>query len=99
MGMKSVNEDGGECWRMWYRTRRERLLRLSGPPPENLCADQIKLTLCCRYARWLLLNPRVVRYLSKNHAAELRQLRSILTEFDYGASSRSSITEHPHGVR
>jgi hypothetical protein len=82
MGMKSANEDGGDCWRMWYRTRREHLLRLSGPPPQNLSADQIKLTVCCRYARWLLDNPRVVRYLSKNHAGELRRLRRILTEFD-----------------
>ena len=82
MGMKSVSEDGGECWRMWYRTRREHLLRLSGTPPQNLCADQIKLTVCCRYAGRLLGNPRVLRYLSKNHPGELRQLRSILTSFD-----------------
>jgi hypothetical protein len=39
MGMKPINEDGGECWRMWYHTRREHLLRLSEPPPQNLCAD------------------------------------------------------------
>jgi len=82
MGMKSVNEDGGECRRQWYQTRRATLLRLSGPPPQNLCADLLQLTIGCRYVEWLLKNPRVLRYLRKNHAVELRQIETILVDFE-----------------
>ena len=82
MGMKSVNDDGGECRRQWYRTRRATLLRLSGRPPENLCADLLHLTIGCRYVEGLLKNPRVHRYLNKHHATELRRLQSMLTEFE-----------------
>ena len=82
MGMKSVNDDGGECRRQWYRTRRATLLRLSGPPPKNLCADLLHLTICCRYVEWLLENPRVLRYLRRNHATELRQLETVLADFE-----------------
>lgn len=85
-GMKSRNDDGGECWRKWYRTRGANLLGLSGPPPKDLCADLLNLTICCRYVEWLLKNPRLFRFLSRNHAGELRQLQSLLAEFE--AASR-----------
>jgi len=82
MGMKSIREDEGECWRKWYLTRRTNLLSLSGPPPKNLCDDLLNLTLCCRYVEWLLKNPRLFRFLSKNHPSQLRRLQSLLAEFD-----------------
>jgi hypothetical protein len=81
MSMKSASEDGGECWRRWYCTHRANLLQLSGTPPKNLCADQLRLTTCCRYAEWLLKNPRVLRFLTKYHPAELRKLEDVLAEF------------------
>jgi hypothetical protein len=80
--MKSANEDGGECWGRWYRTRRANLLRLSGAPPKNLCIDQLNLTVCCRYAESLLQNARVNRYLAKHHPTELSALQGLLGEFE-----------------
>jgi hypothetical protein len=80
--MKSIDEDGGECWEKWYRSRKAHLLRLSGPPPKDLCVDELTLTLGCRYGEWLLLNPRVLRYLTKNHSADLRKLQDLLAEFE-----------------
>jgi hypothetical protein len=82
MSMKPVSQDGGECWQKWHRTRKANLLRVSGPPPTNLCADQLNLTVCCRYAEWLIKNRRIFRYLTKNHSAELRKLQNLLAEFE-----------------
>jgi hypothetical protein len=89
MSMKPVSQDGGECWRKWYTTRRANLLNLSGPPPMSLCADQMKLTISCRYAELLLKNPGILRYLRKNHSSELRTLQNLLEEFD--GSCRTAI--------
>ncbi len=80
--MKSVSKDGGECWRQWYRTRHAHLLSLSGPPPKDLCADELELTACCRYAQRLLKNDRVLRFLTRNHPLELRTLQTLLTTFN-----------------
>lgn len=80
--MRSISQDGGESWRKWYRTRKATLLRLSGSPPKSLSADQLNLTVCCRYAGWLLENPRVFKYLSKNHLPELGKLQDLLAEFE-----------------
>jgi hypothetical protein len=80
--MKSASEDGGACWRKWYRTHSANLLRLSGPPPKNIRADQLKLTILCRYVGALLKNQRVFRYLGKYHSIELRQLQSVLADFE-----------------
>jgi len=79
--MKSVSQDGGECWRKWYATRQAHLLRLSGPPPKDICVDQLKLTTCIRYAELLLENPRIFRYLSKNHSTDLRRLQRLIEGF------------------
>jgi hypothetical protein len=81
-GMKSRKDDGGACWKQWYRTRRATLLRLSGEPPKALCVDQLNLTVCCRYAELLLNNARITRYLSRYHLGELRGLQDIVREFD-----------------
>ena len=64
-GMKSRKQDGGACWRQWYRTRKANLLRLSGEPPANFCIDQLNVTVCCRYAETLIANSRINRYLAK----------------------------------
>ena len=80
--MKSASEDGGACWRKWYRTHSANLLRLSGPLQENLRADQLRLTILCRYVDTLLKHQRVFRYLVKYHSAELRQLQSVLADFE-----------------
>lgn len=80
--MKSASEDGGACWRKWYRTHSANLLRLSGPLQEHLRADQLKLTILCRYVDGLLQNRRILRYLSKYHSTELRQLQGVLAEFE-----------------
>ncbi len=80
--MKSRKDDGGACWRQWYRTRRANLLRLSGEPPKNLCIDQLNLTVCGRYAESLLKNARITRYLAKYHPGELRGLQTLVREFD-----------------
>jgi hypothetical protein len=80
--MKSVSEDGGECWEKWYRTRKTHLLRLSGPPPKSLCRDELNLTQCSRYTERLLKNPRILRYLMKYHPAEVLQLQTLLREFE-----------------
>jgi|SRR5581483_4917712 len=81
-GMKSFAEDGGVCQREWHRTRRRNLLKLTGDLPQNLCLDEIKLTICCRYAESLLKNLRVKKYLLKHHTAELQQLQKLLSEFE-----------------
>jgi hypothetical protein len=80
--MKSRKQDGGACWRQWYRTRRANLLRLSGEPPPNLCIDQLNLTICCRYTESLLNNARMNRYLAKYHLGTLRGLESVMGEFE-----------------
>jgi hypothetical protein len=82
MGMKSAREDGGECWRQWYRTRKANLLHLSGEPPANLFINQLNLTVCCRYSESLVKSFRISRYLSKHHPSELRELRELLVEFE-----------------
>jgi hypothetical protein len=58
------------------------LLRLSGPPPKNLCSDELNLTQCCRYSEQLLKNPRVLKYLIKYHPAEVLKLHTLLREFE-----------------
>jgi hypothetical protein len=80
--MKSVSKDGGECWRKWYQTRHANLLKLSGPPPKELCLDELAITVCCRYAQSLLKNARILRFVAKNHPRQLRQLQTLLREFD-----------------
>jgi len=85
--MKSASEDGGECWRKWYRTHSANLLRLSGPFPKNLRSDQVNLTICCRFVQGLLKNRRVLRYLSRYHSSELRQLQSVVAEFERSRQS------------
>ena len=80
-GMISHKQDGGACWRQWYRTRKANLLRLSGEPPKDLCIDELNLTICCRYAETLLKNGRIRRYLLKHHPKELRQIEQVLADF------------------
>jgi hypothetical protein len=80
-GMKSRKEDGGACWRQWYRTRKFHLSVLSGPLPKNLCMDQVKLTVYCRYLESLLQNPRISRYLTKYHAEEMTKITRRLAQF------------------
>jgi len=86
-GMKSRKQDGGACWRRWYRTRRANLLRLSGEPPQNLCIDQLNLTVCCRYAESLLNNARIDRYLAKYHPGARRGLQALVGEFENSCQS------------
>jgi hypothetical protein len=81
-GMKSFSQDGGECWRKWYRTRNANLLRLSGESPKSLCNDQLNLTICRRYTESLLKNSRINKYLVKHHASKLRELQNLLIEVD-----------------
>jgi len=81
-GMKSRKQDGGACWRRWYRTRRANLRLLSGKPPQNLCIDQLNLTVCCRYAESLLNNARISRYLARHHPAAQQDLQALVAEFE-----------------
>jgi hypothetical protein len=81
-GMIARKQDGGACWRRWYRTRKAHLLALSGELPETLCLDQLNLTVCCRYADSLLLNSRINRYLAKHHPSRLRELEAIIVAFE-----------------
>jgi hypothetical protein len=81
-GMKSFAEDGGACQREWHRARRRNLLKLTGELPQNLCLDEITLTISCRYAESLLKNPRVTKYLLKQHPAELQGLQNLLSQFE-----------------
>src|SRR5258706_15618137 len=92
-GMKSRKDDGGACWKQWYRTRRANLLRLSGELPMNLCIDQLNLTICCRYAGSLLKNARITRYLAKYHPAELHALRYLVGKFDSICQSSTLLPE------
>ncbi len=80
--MISRKQDDGACWERWYRARDARLLALSGEPPKALCADQLKLTVCCRYADSLMKSARINRYLTKYHSKALRELQVILDEFE-----------------
>lgn len=80
--MNPVEQDRGEHYRRWRSARNANLLRLSGEPSKTLCADQLTLTVCCRYAGFLLKNTRVHRYLTKHHASELHQLEELLAEFE-----------------
>jgi hypothetical protein len=82
MSMKSFSEDGGACQKQWHRTRRKHLLEVTGALPENLCADEITLTICCRYGESLLKNPRVKKYLAKQHPNELRNLEQLWADFE-----------------
>ena len=80
--MKSFAQDGGESYRKWHRARLAQLLRLSGKPPQSLCIDELNLTVCCRYADMWMRNARISRYLAKYHAQELRQLKTLVEEFE-----------------
>ncbi len=91
--MKSLDQDGGECNRKWHRTRLAYLLRLSGEPPQNLCIDELNLTICCRYAESLMRNTRINRYMDKYHAEELRQLKNLVAEFERICENPRSITQ------
>jgi hypothetical protein len=82
MSIKSFSEDGGACHRQWHRTRRKHLLQLTGELPKNLCQDEITLTICCRYAESLLKNPRVTKYLAREHPNELRNLEQLFADFE-----------------
>ena len=81
MPMKSIKQDGGECRRKWYRTRRVTLLRISGDPPKTLCMAELNLTIGCRYVESLLENARIIRYLAKHHPNELETSQNLLDEF------------------
>lgn len=91
--MKSFDQDGGECYRKWHRTRLTHLLRLSGEPPQNLCIDELNLTVCCRYAKSLIRNTRINRYLDKYHPQELRQLKNLVEEFERNCENPDSVTQ------
>ncbi len=80
--MRSFDQDGGKCYRKWHQTRLTHLLRLSGEPPQNLCVDELNLTVCCRYAQSLMRNARVNKYLGKYQPEELRQLKTLVVEFE-----------------
>jgi hypothetical protein len=80
--MVSRKQDGGACWRRWYRTRKAHLLALSGKLPSSLCPDQLNLTVSCRYADSLLKNSRIKRYLAKYHPSRLRELETIVVAFE-----------------
>lgn len=80
--MKSVEQDGGECFRKWHQTRRANLLRLSGGLFPTLCIDEVCLTVCCRYVETLLQQPRISRYLGKHHAREARKLQRLLDDYE-----------------
>ena len=82
MSMKSVKQDGGELWRKWHLTRQEHLTRISGHFPRDLCAQELEMTVFCRYAELLLHNQRINRFLSRNHATELLSLRNWLDRFE-----------------
>ena len=82
MSMKSVKQDGGELWRKWHRTRQEHLKHISGHFPRDLCAQELEMTVFCRYAEVLLRNQRINRFLSRNHATELLSLRNWLDRFE-----------------
>jgi hypothetical protein len=82
MPWQTVQENGGEWLRKWYRTRLANLSRLSGEPPKSLCIDELSLTVCCRYAETLLKNTQIKRYLMKYHPKELHELAALLAEFN-----------------
>lgn len=90
--MKSVDQDQGESNRKWHRTRLAHLLCLSGEPPQNLCIDELNLTVCCRYAGSLMRNTRINRYLGKYHPEELRQLKTLVEEFERICANPDSAT-------
>lgn len=91
--MKSAKDDAGAAWARWYRTRRANLLRLSGEPPTHLCADELALTICSRYAQWLLRNQRILRFLIKNHPSELRRLQTLLVGFERTCGVASALNQ------
>lgn len=80
--MISRKQDGGACWERWYHARDARLLALSGEPPRDLCVDQLHLTVCCRYADSLIKNSRIHRYLAKYHPKCLRDVQTLLDNFE-----------------
>lgn len=90
MGMKSFAQDGGASQKQWHRTRRKHMLELTGALPENLCLDEITLTICCRYGESLLKNPRVKKYLARQHPNHLRKLEQLLAEFENACRIESS---------
>jgi len=80
--MKSRSQGGGKSWDRWYETRNRRLLEISGELPKNLCQDEMKLTVICRYTQCLMENKRVLKYLTKYHPVALRRLNELVGEFD-----------------
>jgi hypothetical protein len=90
MGMKSFAQDGGAAQKQWHRTRRKHMLELTGTLPENLCLDEITLTICCRYGESLLKNPRVKKYLARQHPNDLRNLEQLLANFEKACRIESS---------
>jgi len=96
--MKSAKDDAGAAWAKWHRTRRANLLCLSGEPPEHLSSDELTLTISCRYTQCLLRNRRVLRFLNKNHPAELRRLQKLLAGFEKTCSVESAPNQAPRSL-
>jgi hypothetical protein len=46
--------------------------------------EALTLSVCCRYLEKVLLNPRILQYLSKQHAEKLDELRGIVNSFQKG---------------
>jgi hypothetical protein len=78
MPKKTAEQDGGEWLRKWHNTRITNLQRISGATPENLCIDELNLTICCRYVETLLRNPSVKKYLSRYHPKQLLQIEDVI---------------------
>ena len=93
MPWKTIDEDGGEWLRKWHTTRLQNLLRVSGTPPENLCVDELNLTVCCRYAQNLLNNREIRRYLRKHHYRQLCQLEALIENFQKKCRLPSVVAE------
>jgi len=73
-----------EIWRKAWRTRNSNLARIIRGVPQTLTFDLLTLAVCCRYAESLLKNPRVKKYVMKHYPEEVRDLETLLAEFERG---------------
>jgi hypothetical protein len=73
-----------EIWRKAWRTRNANLARIIRGVPQTLTFDLLTLAVCCRYVESLLKNPRVKKYVMKHYPEEVRDLETLLAEFERG---------------
>ena len=82
MPLISTQKDRASCLKKWESTRLSNLSQLSGERPKDMCMDELRLTVCCRYAQDLIQNVRIRKYLCKYHFEKLKTIEEFIRNFE-----------------